>query len=88
MVILEQPHANRWIVRERRTSIAIGRITELEHDAPHPCYRAETLNPLDPAEHVLLRDSDTLDNALAQVAAHSHLALPRPPVRPADEDVA
>lgn len=84
-MILEQTHANRWIVRERRTSGAIARITHLHHDARRPYFRTEMLDPLDPSEHVLLRDADTLELAFALAIARSTRPTPEIADEPEDD---
>lgn len=84
-MILLRTHSNRWIARARRTGIALGLIT-FAADLPRPVFKTVRLDTSS-GERILLRDSDSLEEAFAVLIAgveRSRLAAEQP--RSADGD--
>lgn len=66
-MILLRTHSNRWVARARRTSAVLGLITLVE-EQPRPVFTTVRLD-LESGERVLLRDTETLEEAFAVLLA-------------------
>ncbi|KQQ08473.1 hypothetical protein [Rathayibacter sp. Leaf296] len=65
-MILLRTHSNRWIARARRAGTVVGVIT-LDTDPGRPVHRTVRLDPS--GERVLLRDTESLEEAFAVLLA-------------------
>ncbi|SMH44537.1 hypothetical protein SAMN06295885_2381 [Rathayibacter oskolensis] len=84
-MILLRTHSNRWIARARRAGVALGLIT-FAADLPRPVFKTVRLE-VETGERILLRDSDSLEEAFAVLIAGVERARLAAEQAPADETI-
>ncbi|MWV48886.1 hypothetical protein GRS96_06290 [Rathayibacter sp. VKM Ac-2803] len=88
-MILLRTHSNRWVARARRAGVALGLIT-LAAELSRPVYKTVRLD-IESGERILLRDSDSLEEAFAVLIAgveRARLAAELPAADEGDADPA